>query len=75
MDGVAAMSQMVEENAWITYRHNQAIVALRGVDGEYPKVSGLDTLLYEGVYRLTDTVPTARRTRHTMHTTVLITTC
>ena len=52
LPGIAAMSQMVEENAWITYRHNQAIVALRGVDGEYPKVSGLDTLLYEGVYEL-----------------------
>ena len=49
---VAACSQVVEENAWVTYRHNQAIVALRGVDGEYPKVSGLDTLLYEGVYGL-----------------------
>ncbi|MBQ6068676.1 MAG: ABC transporter permease [Bacteroidales bacterium] len=52
LEGVAAVSQMVEENAWITYRHNQAIVSLRGVDGEYPKVSGLDTLLYEGVYGL-----------------------
>ena len=52
LDGIAAVSQIVEENAWITYRHNQAIVTLRGVDGEYPKVSGLDTLLYEGVYGL-----------------------
>ena len=52
MRGVAACSQLVEENAWITYRHNQAIVSLRGVDGEYPKVSGLDTLLYEGMYGL-----------------------
>ena len=52
MEGIAACSQLVEENAWITYRHNQAIVALRGVDEDYPKVSGLDTLLYEGVYGL-----------------------
>ena len=52
LQGVATLSQMVEENAWITYRHNQAIVALRGVDDEYAKVSGLDTLLYEGVYGL-----------------------
>ena len=52
MPSVAACSQIVEENAWVTYRHNQAIVALRGVDGEYPKVSGLDTLLYEGTYGL-----------------------
>ena len=52
LKGVAAVSQIAEENAWITYRHNQAIVALRGVDEEYPKVSGLDTMLYEGAYGL-----------------------
>lgn len=50
--GVAAVSQIAEENAWITYHHNQAIVSLRGVDGEYPKVTGIDTLLYEGAYGL-----------------------
>jgi lipoprotein-releasing system permease protein len=52
LPSIATISQIVEENAWITYRQNQAIVSLRGVDGEYPKVSGLDTLLYEGVYGL-----------------------
>ena len=56
MPEVAAVSQMVEENAWITYRHNQAIVALRGVDSQYPKVTGLDTLLHEGVYGLKTTM-------------------
>ena len=56
MPEVAAVSQMVEENAWITYRHNQAIVALRGVDSQYPKVTGLDTLLHEGVYGLKATM-------------------
>lgn len=52
MEGVNAVSCMVEENAWITYRHNQAIVSLRGVDDVYHKVTGLDTLLYEGDYTL-----------------------
>lgn len=50
--GVQAVSQIAEENAWITYLHNQAIVSLRGVDNSYPIVTGLDTLLYEGEYRL-----------------------
>ena len=50
--GVAAVSQLVEENAWITYNHNEAIVALRGVDASYPKITGIDTLLYEGHYQL-----------------------
>lgn len=52
IDGVSAVSQIVEENAWVTYRHNEAIVALRGVDGSYHRITGLDTILYEGVYVL-----------------------
>lgn len=58
LPGVAAVSQLVEENAWITYRHNEAIVTLRGVDAQYPKVTGLDTLLYEGTYLLCEEVAT-----------------
>lgn len=50
--GVKAVSQMVEENAWVTFRQNQAIVQLRGVDSCYSKITGLDTLLYEGTYVL-----------------------
>ena len=52
MPGVAAVSCIVEENAWITHRHNQAIVSLRGVDAHYAAITGLDTLMYEGVYGL-----------------------
>lgn len=47
---VEAVSEVVEETAWITYGNNQAIVQLRGVDSVYHRVSGLDTLLYEGDY-------------------------
>lgn len=52
LPGVATVSQMVEENSWVTYRQNEAIVTLRGVDSLYHRVTGLDTLLYEGVYQL-----------------------
>ena len=52
--GVQAVSQMVEENAWITHKHNEAIVLLRGVDEHYGRMTGLDTLLYEGNYYLKD---------------------
>ena len=38
VEGVAAVAQVVQENAWMTYRHNEAIVALRGVDGVYHRV-------------------------------------
>lgn len=55
--GVTAVSCIVEENAWVTYHHNQAIVSLRGVDEQYTQVTGLDTLLYEGQYLLRHKVP------------------
>ena len=70
IDGVATVSQIAEENAWMTYRHNEAIVALRGVDGNYHLVTGLDTLLYEGIYRFTDTVAAPDDEGDTMLTTV-----
>lgn len=71
VEGVAAVAQVVQENAWMTYRHNEAIVALRGVDGVYHRVTGLDTLLYEGTYRLADTVLTAADEEGVADTAVL----
>lgn len=54
--GVEAVSQIVEENAWVTHGQNQSIVMLRGVDGHYPQITGIDTLLYDGEYLLADTL-------------------
>lgn len=54
--GVEAVSQIVEENAWVTHGQNQSIVMLRGVDGRYPQITGIDTLLYDGEYLLADTL-------------------
>lgn len=44
-DGIEAVSQMVNETAWLTYGSNQAIVRLRGVDSNYHRVTGFDTLV------------------------------
>lgn len=49
---IECISQMVTETAWLTYGDNQAIVRLRGVDANYNRISGLDTLLHEGTYLL-----------------------
>lgn len=53
-DGVTSVSQLVEENAWITHKHNEAIVQLRGVDDRYGGMTGLDTMIYDGEYFLSD---------------------
>lgn len=54
--GVDNVSQIVEENAWITLRQAEAIVQLRGVDESYGRACGLDTLIAEGWYMLRDSI-------------------
>ena len=51
-EGVREVSQIVEENAWVTLRQAEAIVQLRGVDESYGRSSGLDTMMFEGQYLL-----------------------
>ncbi len=50
--GVENFSRIVTETAWVTYGQNQAIVKLRGVDSNYAALTGIDTLLNMGEYRL-----------------------
>ena len=52
-EGVERVSRIVTETAWVTYGQNQAIVKLRGVDTNYAALTGIDTLLALGEYRLT----------------------
>ena len=54
--GIAQVSQIAEENAWLTMRQAEAIVQLRGVDASYGAACGLDTMLAEGEYLLRDSV-------------------
>lgn len=53
--GVNTLSLIAEENAWVTYKENQAIVQLRGVDSNYGAMTGLDTLIHDGIYSLKST--------------------
>ena len=55
-DGVAQVSQIVEENAWLTMRQAEAIVQLRGVDEGYGAACGLDTMMAEGEYLLKNSI-------------------
>jgi lipoprotein-releasing system permease protein len=50
--GVAVYSQVLEENALLKYRDRQAIAVLKGVDQEFTAVSGIDTMLIDGEFRL-----------------------
>ncbi|MBP5340855.1 MAG: ABC transporter permease [Bacteroidales bacterium] len=57
MKEVECVSEIVDETAWVTYGPDQSIVRLRGVDDNYRRISGLDTLLYDGTYLLSDVTP------------------
>lgn len=52
--GVAAFTKVVEENALIRYGDKQLPATIKGVDGNYLKVSGLDSMIIEGEFTLTD---------------------
>ena len=54
LEGVAYVTELVEENAWLTLKQAEAIVQLRGVEQNYGHATGLDTMLYEGEFLLSD---------------------
>ena len=51
-EGVAEVVPLASESAWITYGDQQAIVTLRGVGPGYESLTGLDSLLNDGHYRI-----------------------
>lgn len=50
--GVLHLGEVYEETALLMYRERQHIVKLRGVDENYRHITGLDTMLLEGEYKL-----------------------
>ena len=61
IDNVAVVSEIVEENAWLTLHQSEAIVQLRGVDANYHLGCGLDTMLTDGQYILKETTEYGNR--------------
>lgn len=52
--GIALWSSVVEENALLRYRDRQAVATVKGVGTEFPSISGIDTMLIDGEFRLYD---------------------
>ncbi len=48
--GIYVMGQVLEETALITYRNKQQLITMRGVCENYGRITGIDTLMTEGVY-------------------------
>ena len=52
IDGVAFVTQVIEDNALARYRDNQMVVRLKGVDSTFEKRGQLDPKMTEGILRL-----------------------
>ena len=51
-EGVALVTQVIEDNALARYRDNQTVVRLKGVDSTFEQRGQLDTAMIEGSLRL-----------------------
>jgi lipoprotein-releasing system permease protein len=54
LPGVLALSEVLEENVLLLYGDKQHIATIKGVDDSFHKVSGLDSMIYDGSMKLKD---------------------
>jgi lipoprotein-releasing system permease protein len=51
-ENILSLAQIIEENALLMYGSRQTVATVRGVSEEYPEVTGIDTMIWEGEYKL-----------------------
>lgn len=52
LEGIAVFSLTLEENALVRYEEKKHIATIKGVDDRYPEVTGLDSAMVDGEFRL-----------------------
>lgn len=52
LNGIRAVSAVIEENAILTYADRQYIATVKGVEPGYGSLTGLDSAMYYGVFEL-----------------------
>ncbi|MBE0639562.1 MAG: ABC transporter permease [Bacteroidales bacterium] len=52
LQGVFAMTEVVEETALLKYRNNQYLATIKGVSDDFVNTSGIDTMMVEGGFVL-----------------------
>jgi len=50
--GVLYLTEVIEENALLKYKDKQSIVTIKGVEEEFSRMTGIDTMINEGKFRL-----------------------
>ena len=54
LKGIRAVSEVIEENALLTYEDKQYIATIKGVEPNYGSVTGIDSTMYFGKFTLTN---------------------
>ncbi|MBK9730948.1 MAG: FtsX-like permease family protein [Chitinophagaceae bacterium] len=52
LGGIRAVAEVVEENALLTYADRQYIATIKGVDVDYGSLTGIDSAMYYGEFKL-----------------------
>lgn len=52
IDNIVDVASIVEENALLMYGNRQAVATVRGVSSNYHTVTGMDTIIWDGEYKL-----------------------
>ncbi len=52
--GVRGVSRVIEEDAWLSYIDHNAVATVKGVDKNYLRYSPIDSMIYEGRFKLED---------------------
>jgi lipoprotein-releasing system permease protein len=53
-EGVQMVSRVLEENVLLKYGEKQYIATIKGVDDNYTRITGLDTMLVDGEFKLSE---------------------
>lgn len=51
-ENIISLARIVEENALLMYGSRQTVATVRGVSDEYHEVTGIDTMIWDGEYKL-----------------------
>lgn len=52
LDGISTVTKVVEENALVKYHDKQYIITIKGVSDEFEKMTGIDSMLADGEFKL-----------------------
>ncbi|OEK07048.1 FtsX-like permease family protein [Roseivirga misakiensis] len=54
LEGVKSLAEVIEDNALVTYRDQQVVVRIKGIEDSYLQANKLDTFLIDGELKLTE---------------------